>query len=123
MYNGTQFKPMCSISDTDSTYGSWQKDPDGTLKCWQKTTVNVTMSAQNLYGSSSGWTYFGTVSWTFPTTFVGTPEVFAISNQDASTGYVSKARHITTTSCTLSMAHVNSVSGADINGLAVGFWK
>lgn len=106
----------------ENANGSYIKYVDGTMMCWLSVSP-TTVSLTSAYGSF----YTGTYTWTFPSTFVGSPSVQCSAFRwGTSAGFGTIAGAPSTTSVTLrglDIAVRNTGTATYISAFAIGRWK
>lgn len=110
-----------SIIEIESnTNGDYIKFLDGTMICIEKRSVVCSSVFVNMFGSTSGNTYRGTIAWTFPAAFSVAPNVMALGN-----GYANVIEGSAATTTSVSVFPYTLTSGNTINVdlIAIGKWK
>ena len=103
--------------------GAYIKFADGTLICLSTLSLGATASVSNAYGSTSGTSYYGYRTWTFPLAFYATPVCGIAATSAAYTGFTAKLRNIGLTTAIASVIANVSDAAATCDLIAIGRWK
>lgn len=103
--------------------GNYVKFVDGTMICVKTVTIaGVTLSALNVFGSTSGTSYYGYVGWIYPVAFYSMPIVLTDVPYAIYIGLVSKTRDKTVSGVTV-CAGGTTYNNVTVDCLAFGRWK
>ncbi len=124
MYNGTQFEPMCEITDTNAN-GTWIKKPDGTMTCTKSVSKTSIISgiSGNLYSDGLNNINLGSWAKTFNAVPIATYGVRRASG-DSNT-FIDAVAYVSSSSAgyTSAYATISKTASLIINCHAIGFWK
>lgn len=111
------------ITSGSNANGSWIKFGDGTMICWISANITCSSSVSNVFGSTSGTTYYNTGAWTFPVEFVAAPTLCLTPGTN-----VNSARLVysgTVSATTANWVAVTEVNNGQVRAhlIAIGRWK
>jgi hypothetical protein len=112
------------IESGSNANGSYIKYSDGTMVQWGAVTTTTGSAASNLYGTTSGGTYYAAAGRTFPTPFISQPLISSALISPAAVGYTSNIGSLTASTFSGIVG-----SGPDNNAtvvftyVAIGRWR
>jgi len=111
------------IEEGTNSNGSWIKFSNGTLICYKYNgNVGYYNQQSNMYGTTSGYTAYGTASFTFPVAFIDTPA----GSSSAGSGDPANTRFIPASGNggLLTWSDISSSTGSHgVSWIAIGRWK
>lgn len=111
------------VESGSNAKGNWSKFADGTMICWTTlTSINVNQQENNVFGSTSGISYYGFKSWEFPLAFISTPVVLTDVSFSVYVGLVSKTRDKTASGVTIAVSGAQYPS-VSVDCFSIGRWK
>ncbi len=112
------------IESGSNANGSYVKYSDGTMECWGFASTTTSSSSVNLYGSTSGLTYYASAARSLPATFIAQPSMACALIAPAAVGYTANLATVSTTGYLIVVgSSLDNAAVITVAWLAKGRWR